>query len=207
MSLTNFSSNIEMAKRSFNENDLVSAQKYLDEVIDQSSESSDVHFLMGNIHHVKGELGSAIKCFKKVLELDPGHTDAAISLSVIYNDIGKYDEAKTIFESADKRVKSNMSTPGAADEHLNKKFSLKHFELAEMYFSYQRYDEALFEYNKAVTLNPEDLAIRIKVAKVYAKKGFSNKAIEELQKLKSENPNYAQARIALGLLYYGKEIS
>jgi tetratricopeptide (TPR) repeat protein len=41
------------------------------------------------------------------------------------------------------------------------------------------------------------------LARVYAKKGFTSKAIEELKKLKNENPNYTEARIALGVLYFG----
>ncbi|HLW56944.1 MAG TPA: tetratricopeptide repeat protein, partial [Bacteriovoracaceae bacterium] len=123
-------------------------------------------------------------------------------LSVIYNDIGKYEEAKAIFEKANNQVK-NSSSQGLTDPHLNRKFSLKHYELAEMYISYGRADEALFEYNKAVTLDPDNLEIRIKVAKAYTKKGFISKAFEELKRLKNEHPGYMPARIALGLLYYG----
>ena len=53
------------------------------------------------------------------------------------------------------------------------------------------------------TLDPDNLEIRIKVAKTYAKKGFTSKAFEELKRLKNEHPAYMPARIALGLLYYG----
>src|SRR5690606_29020288 len=113
--------------------------------------------------------------------------DAAISLSVIYNDIGKYEEAKAIFEKANNQVK-NTQQQGVSDPHLNKKFSLKHYELAAMYASYGRMDEALFEYNKAVTLDPDNLEIRIKVAKAYTKKGLTSKTFEELKRLKNEHP-------------------
>lgn len=76
-------------------------------------------------------------------------------------------------------------------------------ELADLYFTYGRYDEALFEYNKVIALNPENLEVRLKVAKVYAKKGFTSKAIDELRRLKNEEPNFVHARIALGVIYYG----
>ena len=58
------------------------------------------------------------------------------------------------------------------DKHINKKFASKHYELADLYLSYNRYDEALFEFNKVVGLDPENLEARIKISKVYAKKGF-----------------------------------
>jgi tetratricopeptide (TPR) repeat protein len=72
-----------------------------------------------------------------------------------------------------------------------------------LYLSYNRYDEALFEYNKVIALDSENLEAKVKIAKVYAKKGFIAKAIEELRALKNEEPAYAPARIALGVLHYG----
>ena len=89
------------------------------------------------------------------------------------------------------------------DKHINKKFASKHYEIADLYLSYNRYDEALFEYNKVIALDSENLEAKIKIAKVYAKKGFIAKAIEELRTLKNEEPNYAPARIALGVIHYG----
>lgn len=193
---------LKKAKEAFQKNDLKTASLFLNEIIDQNPNATEAYFYLANVFHVRGELGKAIKGFQRVLELDPNHTDAAISLSVIYNDIGKYEEAKAIFEKANNQVK-NSQGQGVADPHLNKKFSLKHYELAEMYVSYGRCDEALFEYNKAIALDTDNLEIRIKVAKTYTKKGFTSKAFEELRRLKNENPGYMPARIALGLLYYG----
>ncbi len=193
---------LKKAKEAFQKNDLKTASLFLNEVIEQNPNATEAFFYLANIFHIRGELGKAIKAFQRVLELDPHHTDALISLSVIYNDIGKYDDAKVIFEKANNQVKTNQHQ-GISDPHLNKKFSLKHYEIAEMYLSYGRADEALFEYNKASTLDPDNLEIRIKVAKTYAKKGFTSKAFEELKRLKNEFPAYMPARIALGLLYYG----
>lgn len=197
-----FSDLLKKAKDAFQKNDLKTASLFLNEIIENNPNATEAFFYLANVFHVRGELGKAIKAFQRVLELDPHHTDAAISLSVIYNDIGKYEEAKAIFDKANNQVK-NTQASGVTDPHLNKKFSLKHYEIAEMYASYGRCDEALFEYNKAVALDPDNLEIRIKVAKTYTKKGFTSKAFEELKRLKNENPGYMPARIAIGLLYYG----
>lgn len=193
---------LKKAKEAFQKNDLKTASLFLNEVIEQNPNATEAFFYLANVFHVRGELGKAIKGFQRVLELDPHHTDAAISLSVIYNDIGKYEEAKAIFEKANNQVKNSQAS-GITDPHLNKKFSLKHYEIAEMYASYGRMEEALFEYNKAATLDPDNLEIRIKIAKAYTKKGFTSKAFEELKRLKNEHPGYMPARIAMGLLYYG----
>ncbi len=193
---------LKKAKEAFKQNDLKTSALFLNEIIEENPNSTEAFFLLANIFHIRGELGKAIKAFQRVLELDPHHTDAAISLSVIYNDIGKYEEAKAIFEKANNQVKTSQSS-GVSDPHLNRKFSLKHYEIGEMYASYGRTDEALFEYNKAVNLDPDNLEIRIKIAKTYTKKGFISKAFEELKRLKNEYPAYMPARIAMGLLYYG----
>lgn len=192
---------LNKAKELFANNILKDSLVLLEDVVEINANNTEAYFYMGNIFHIKGQLGKAIKAFNKVLELDPSHTDASISLSVILNDIGHYEEAQKIFDKANKHVK--QESQGIDDPHLNKKFSLKHYEIGEMYFAYNRYDEALFEYNKAIGLDPDNLEIRIKIAKVYSKKGYISKSFDELKKLKREYPGYIPARIALGLLYYG----
>ncbi|MGK0366979.1 MAG: tetratricopeptide (TPR) repeat protein [Thermoproteota archaeon] len=194
-------SKLNQAQNFFKKRDYKSSLSLLNEIVEVKADSAEVFFTMGNIFHMKGEIGKAIKAFTKVTELDPEHTEAAISLSVLYNDIGKYEKAQEIFTKVSSRVKNCDDTP--QDSHINKKFAVQHFELAELYASYNRYDEAIFEYNKAISLDPNHLEVRIKVAKVFSKKGYKARALDELRKLKSEFPDYVPARIALGLLHYG----
>lgn len=179
------------------------AEVLYNEAIIVNPKNAIPYFFLGNLYHRRGEIGKAIKAFTKSLELDPCHTECAISLSVIYNDIGKYEEAKKIFESASERVKNQSTLESLADVHVNKKFSQRHFEIAEQYFSYGKYDDALFEYSKASALDPDNADIRLRIAKTQAKKGFVNKAVDDLKKLKNEKPNFIPARLALGLIYFG----
>ena len=190
------------AKELLQKNDLAKSMALFEDLLSLNPAHSEAYFNIGNIHHIQGQLGKAVKSFNKVLELDPNHTDAAISLSVILNDIGRYEDAKKVFDRASKKVVNQKK--GIQDPHINQKFSAKHFELAEMYFAYNRYEEALTEYTKASGLNPENLEVRIKIAKVYSKKGYIAKAFETLKGLKAEEPAYIPARVALGLLHYGK---
>lgn len=195
---------LKTARECFEKLEYKKAQVVLNEIIESDDRNVDALFLLANIFHINGEIGKAIKAFNKVLNLNPEHTDAAISLSVLYNDIGQYEDAKKVFDKANERVKGKNKGSGLMeDKHINKKFASKHYEIADLYLSYNRYDEALFEFNKVVGLDPENLEARIKIAKVYAKKGFVAKAIEELRNLKNEEPSYAPARIALGVIHYG----
>ena len=194
---------LEKGIECYNRGELKNALGLLTEIIETDSKNAQAFFYLANIFHLNGEIGKAIKAFSKVLEIEPTHTDAAISLSVLYNDIGHYEDAKRIFEQANRRVKTKTETGKLVnDDHINKKFAIKHLELGDLYMTYRRYDEALFEYNKVLALDPESLATRIKLAKVYAKKGFASKALDELVKLKNERPDYLEGRIALGVLFY-----
>ncbi|MBT3983011.1 MAG: tetratricopeptide repeat protein [Bacteriovoracaceae bacterium] len=192
------------AKNCFDRREYKKSLSLFSEVIEINSRNSEAFFFLANIFHIQGKIGKAIKAFTKVLELDPNNTDASISLSVLYNDIGKYERGQAVFESANEKVKKKAGAQVFSDPHVNKKFSHKHLELADLYSSYNRFDEAVFEYKKAIGLNPDDLEARIRIAKAYSKKGFTSKAIEELKKLKNEYPAFAPARISLGVIYYGQ---
>lgn len=178
------------------------AKILIDQSLENSPSSPDAHYWKGVLHFFQGQLKPSLESLRKTLELDPRHTDAAICLSVLYNDIGRYDDAKSVFEQANRSV---AFTELGADREIDRKFSVKHLELADLYFRYRRYDEAIEEYAKAAALDPLELEIRVRLAKAYAKKGYLVRAIEELQVLKRENPRYVAARLQLGLLHFSQD--
>ncbi len=169
--------------------------------LEQAGESAEPHYWAGVSNYLQGRLGPTVSELKKALSINPHHTDASICLSVLYNDIGKYDDAKQIFEQANQSVVHKNT---GDDLEIDRKFAVKHLELADLYFRYRRYEEAIEEYGKAAVLDPTDLEIRIRRAKAFAKKGFVTRAMQELQALKAENSRYLPARIQLGLLHFSQ---
>lgn len=183
-------------KRRFDE-----ADRLLKGRIHTHPEDADAHYLMGVSRYFQGQIPGAVHHLRMALQHEARHTDAAICLSVLLNDIGKYDEARKVFETANQSVSQRRY----GDSHgIDKKFAVKHLELADLYFRYRRYDEAIEEYGKAAILDPSTYDIRIRRAKAYAKKGFLTRAIQELQQLKQESPSYLPAKIQLGLLHYSQ---
>ena len=164
-------------------------------------DNADFFYLRGLLRSYQGKLLESIEDLKRALRLEPKHTDAAVCGSVILNDIGRYDEAKKIFEQANQSV---FLKQVGDDEQIDRRFAVKHFELGDLYFRYRRFDEAIEEYNKAILLDPMTAELRIKRAKAFAKKGFITRAIQDLQQLKSERPVDLAVRIQLGLLHYSQ---
>lgn len=177
------------------------AEQIIDERLKREPGSADAHYLAGVCHYFQGRLKPSIDELKRSLALDPRHTDSAICLSVLLNDIGQYEEAKKVFELANQSVVHKRQ---GEDIGIDRKFAVKHLELADLYFRYRRYDQAIEEYSKAALLDPTTLEIRIRRAKAFAKKGFLTRAMQELQQLKHENPRFITARIQLGLLHYSQ---
>ena len=185
-----------LSERKFAQADVLIQDK-----LNTDPDNPDTHYLKGVFHYFQGDLLNAIRALNQCMSLDPRHTDAAICLSVLYNDIGKYDEAKKVFEQANQSVAHKKT---GDDAGIDRKFAVKHLEIADLYFRYRRYDESIEEYNKAALLDPTALEIRIRRAKAFAKKGFLSRAIQELQTLRNENSNFLPARIQLGLLHYSQ---
>lgn len=179
----------------------VKAEALAHEQINKDPSGAQGYYLMGICKYFQGQLAPTIDQLKKALAIDPHHTDASICLSVLYNDIGKYDEAKQIFEQANHSVSQKRT---GNDLEIDRKFAVKHLELADLYFRYKRYDESIEEYTKAILLDPSSLDTRIRRAKAYAKKGFLSRAMQELQQIKQEAPHHIPARIQLGLLHYSQ---
>jgi tetratricopeptide (TPR) repeat protein len=164
-------------------------------------DNADFFYLRGLLRSYQGKLVDSIEDLKKALYYEPKHTDAAVCLSVTLNDIGRYDEAKKIFEQANQSVFLKQI---GDDAQIDRRFAVKHFEMGDLYFRYRRFDEAIEEYNKAIQLDPTTAEMRIKRAKAFAKKGFITRAIQDLQQLKGERPTDLAVRIQLGLLHYSQ---
>jgi len=185
-----------LSRREFQKADVLIQQR-----MQEQPNSADSHYFVGMFHYFQGQLGKTVESLKRALAIDPHHTDAAICLSVLFNDVGKYDEARQVFELANQSVSRK---PGDPNTEVDKKFAVKHLELADLYFRYRRYDEAIDEYATAAGLDPMTPEIRIRLAKAYAKKGFLSRAMQELQSLKRERPDYTPASLQLGLLHYSQ---
>jgi tetratricopeptide (TPR) repeat protein len=184
-----------------NRKDYARAEKLIREKMTKDPRSADAHYLMGVLAYFQGNVGPTITSLRKALELDPRHTDAAICLSVLLNDLGKYDDAKKVFDQANQSV---VHRKEGVVSGVDQKFAVKHLELGDLYFRYRRYDESIEEYSKAALLNPLHFETRIRRAKAYARKGFVSRALQDLQALKHEHPDFVPARIHLGLLHYSQ---
>lgn len=187
------------ARREFINGNYKVAEPLLNQLILGNSRNPEIFQMLATISYDKGQFNKAIKTFRRALEIDPTYTDASVGLSIILNDLGRYDEGKQVFEEAKNLLDKRK---GQSDPWLEEKLASKHEELADLYFQYQRFNEALEQLLKALKLSSRKTEMTMRIAECFVKLGDGERAIRELKTLIKDFPQYLPARMKLGLVFY-----
>ena len=190
---------IDRGRKKFLSRDFDAAERFLSQVLQVTNSYADVYNMLGVIWHDQGSFGKALDSFREALKINPRYTEASLNLAVVYNDLGMYQEARTVYAQA---KTAQSKTPGEPDTFVKGKLANMHAELGDIYVGIGMYDSSLTEFRKALKLRPEFADIRTKLAKTLHEKGDHASAVRELKRVKKERPEYAPARISLGLTYY-----
>ncbi len=189
----------EEAKNAFIEGNYKVSEPILQQLIMQGNRNPEVFQMLATIMYDKGQFNKAIKTFKRALEIDPTYTDASVGLSIILNDLGRYDEGKKVFHDAKQILDKKKNS---SDPYIEEKIASKHEELADLYFQYQRFNESLEQLLKAQSLTSRKAEVTLRIADCFVKMNDAGKAIRELKNLIREYPQFNQARMKLGQIYY-----
>lgn len=175
------------------------AEPILQQLILKNTKNPEVYQMLATIAYDKGQFNKAIKTFKRALEIDPTYTDASVGLSIILNDLGRYDEGKVVFEEAQSLLDQRK---GQNDPYLDEKIASKHEELADLYFQCKRFNESLEQLLKAQKLSARKPEITLRISECYIQMGQADKAIKDLKALIRDYPQFNAARLKLGNIYY-----
>jgi tetratricopeptide (TPR) repeat protein len=185
---------LDQAELALNNKTISEAEKHLAAALNKEKQNPRGYYLLGQLYYEKGQFAHAISAYKKTLVLDPQYVDASISLSVLYNDLGQYEEGGMIFNRALRSVETHKQ---GSDPFINDQLAQKHMEVGDLYNKYLRHEEAVLQYEKA-----NHAETRLKLSQTLHKKGEKTRAYDELKKLKKDSPHFYPGRVALGLLQY-----
>jgi tetratricopeptide (TPR) repeat protein len=189
------------AKQNFIDGNYKMAESMLAQLLTKPQRNPEIHQMLGTIYYDQGKFNKAIKSFQRALELDPTYTDASVGLSIILNDIGRYDEGKKVFDDAKKLLELRSNRP---DPYIDEKIANKHEELADLYFQYKKFPEALEQLLKAQKLSARRAEITMRMAEVYVQMGNNERAIKDLKNLVVEYPQFLPAKNKLGVILYNE---
>lgn len=188
------------AREFFIEGNYRSAEPVLQQLRLQNTRNPEVYQMLATIYYDQGKFNQAIKTFKRALEIDPNYTDASVGLSIILNDLGRYEEGKKVFMDAQNLLDSKSGQP---DPFIEEKFASKHEEMADLYFQYKRFDEAVAELSKAIEWTSSRKGeFGLRMAEIYVQSGQKEKAIRDLRRMILDQPSFIQARLKLGIIFY-----
>lgn len=192
----------EKAERLYEEGKHEEAERlYLDLLRRGSHGYADIYNKLGLISHQRGRLEQAAEYFKKALNANPKYTEASLNLVVTYNDLGKFEEARSVFSKATTIVKSEDTK---IDPYIMGRLANEHSKLGDQYHTLGLRKEALEEYGKALTLKPGLVDVITKTGIIKMEDGLLDEATTLFLKSKDLNPTYIPAFINLGIAYYKK---
>jgi tetratricopeptide (TPR) repeat protein len=189
---------LSQAKEAYDNGEYDRAEPLLRQVIDEGGEKfADVYHMLGQIHHDRGNFGRAQEFFEAAVRINPHYTDALLALAVIYNELGKYDDSTRIQNFARKHMEKHED---AVDPFVKGKIANMHADLASVYMEANLPDEAIHEYERALTLCPHFADLQTRLAHVYRELGRYDDSRVAYEKAIEVNESYLPARIHLGLL-------
>ena len=155
---------------------------------------------------------------RRAVELDPDNPEAVIKLARVLRTLDRNQEALPLFEryramvpgdmQALAHIASCLSAMGRyqeAETHLRQALMtlddpITHYNMGLLMSVTGRLNEAVKEYERALTLDPMHVDARGNLAIVLARQGRLDSAVRELTTLVERDPENASARTNLGLV-------
>lgn len=190
----------QAAKEYFNEGHYKIVEPMLQQLLIIDDKNPEVHYMAGTLYFEKGQLKRALSSFKRSLEIDPNFTDSSIGLSIILNDLGRYSEGKRVFEEAYALMKQKDASGSAP--YVNEKLAQKHEELADLYFLYKRYEEALENYNRAADFSKTHVNYKIKAIDCLINMKLLARALKEAENIEQRFNTNVDLLLKMAQIHY-----
>jgi predicted TPR repeat methyltransferase len=140
-------------------------------------------------HHQQGQLATAERIYKKILRINPRHSDCLCLLGVIARQHGEYDVAVHWINEAIRTSPKNTAY---------------HNELGCAYLDQGKLDEAIPCYQKALQLEPNDADVNYNMGNALKEGGRSDEAIAYYRKALKIEPNDAAIYNNMGMAFKDK---
>lgn len=145
------------------------------------------HNNLGNLYFMQGQLDQAVRQYQIALKLNPAAEQTRRNLMTAYRKQSQMGEAGGKIQGS-----APGSGAGPADEHRN---------LANIYYSQGRLDEAVREYRAFLKLNPDSAEAHNDLGNVYYKQGRLDEALVEYQAALKLSPKSSEVHNNLGKIY------
>lgn len=173
------------------------AEHVLRQVLEKTDRFADVFNMLAVILHERGDFVAAERHFERAVELNPNYTEALLNLAVTYNDLGKYEAARQVYA----RIRRDDGQAGVADPFIRGKIANMHADLSQAYADAGCKQDAIEQLKRAVELCPGFADLQTRLGSLYRDSGNFVLARQHYEAARVANPNYAPARVLLGVTF------
>lgn len=179
---------------------------WLNKVVELDPQDDEARILLAKIHASMGSFSEAVEIYQAILEKDPQNFNVMLMLGGLYARFQKFSQAQEILE---RLVEQNQDSY-AAYYYLAKLYrellfydkalaayrralelnwsNMLALETADLYEREKQEEEAVKLYERILLENPSDERLRGYLARMLLRMGKVDRAIEELEKVRSYSP-------------------
>jgi len=190
---------VEQANERFQLQDYYGAIHLLEEVIATGRAFADAHHLLGVSYSLAGQSEKALEQLDRALTLNPNYIEALIHRALVLNELGREEEANAMLRRA-RQVTSERR--GGFHGHVAAKLANQHAALGQAYYEAGGINEAIAQYEAALTLGPAFHDLRYKLGRLLLEAGRALEAHEHFQAIVRDRPTFLDAAAMLGLASY-----
>lgn len=197
---------LNVGKEHYLAGEYLDAERHLRKVIAKHDGFADVHNMLAVSLQQLDRTQEAVGHFERAVEINPTYTEAALNLSVCYNELGRYEDARRVYTAASADTESRANARENLDGYVRGKLANLHFDLGNAYESVGLLEPAIEQFRQALELCPTFVDIRTKLGTTLRDAGHIEPALDELIAVLEAKPDYHPARLHLGvtLLKAGK---
>ena len=137
-------------------------------------------------YHQSGQLKEAEEIYKKILVINPRHSDSLHLLGLIAQQIGKLDMALNLINKA---IQNNPGSP------------LYYCNLGNVLLEQRRFEDAISSYKNALRLNPDDANVLYNMGNAFRADYKLNEAISCYKKTIQLRPDHVSAYYNIGISF------
>jgi len=174
------------------------AEKLLLTAIDEHGSMANLHNLLGVTYHKQSKFTDAIIQFTKALKINQNFVEAGLNLSATFCDLGRYEDAKSVFSEVLAVTPSNKKQP----DLILGRLANQHAECGHLYLQNNLPLEAIAEYKRALAIYDKMPDVKVALGQLYLKTNQLDRAMYELQEAVRMFPDDYDSHLWLGICFW-----
>lgn len=164
---------LELAITLLNQKKLGELLLLSEKMLEEFPKSIILYNILGATYSGLKQFESAIKSYKKAIDLNPSYAEAYYNMGIAFKNIDNYDSAINSYEKA---------------LEINPSYTAASFNLGNIYKSLDKLDSAIESYKHAINTNPKHFESHFNLGNLLFDKGDYPKAIESYLQAKKIRP-------------------